>query len=225
LEKFSPTRINLLLLNTQISVLKSGARLLRSKRDALMKDFFRYIEECLDLRSRLNSQMKDSTRKLQFARAFLGDTIFSTAHASKRDISLDIKIKNVWGINIPEIEKKAFVRSMDARDISPIGEGMLATDTAKNFEKAVDAIVSIALSEIRLKRIGEEIKADTRRINALEELVMPYIRDNIKAIERVLEEREREGIYRLKRYKHVRGTGYFFCKKVACPFRSRAGKP
>ncbi|MEK7825972.1 MAG: V-type ATP synthase subunit D [Nitrospirota bacterium] len=201
MEKFSPTRINLLLLNTQLSVLKSGARFLRSKREALMKDFFRRIGECLELRSKLNSQLMDATYKLHLARAFLGDTIFSTAYASKRNISLDIKIKNVWGINIPDIEQKTFVRSIDARDISPIGEGTLATDTAKNFEKAVDAIVSIASSEIRLKRVGEEIRADTRRINALEELVMPSIQRNMNAIKNVLEEREREDIYRLKRFK------------------------
>ena len=126
------------------------------------------------------------------------------AYASKRDVSIDIRVKNIWGINIPEIDKKALVRSMDARDMSPVGEGALSMETAKDFEKAVDAVVAMASSEIRLKRLGEEIKADTRRINALEELVMPSIRYNIKAIERVLEEREREDIYRLKRFKKRR---------------------
>jgi len=201
MEKFSPARINLLFLNTQLSVLKSGVKLLRSKREALMKDFFKCVGECLELRSKLNSQIRDATYKLHLAKAFLGDTIYSTAYASKRDVSIDIKVKNIWGINIPEIEEKPFVRNMDAREISPIGEGVLATDTAKDFEKAVDSTVSIASKEIKLKRVGEEIRTDTRRINALEEIVMPSIRNGIKTIERVLEEREREDIYRLKRYK------------------------
>lgn len=204
LEKFAPTRINLLFLNAQLEKLKNGANLLRSKREALMKDFFKCIGECVELRSKLNSQLKDATYGLHLAKAFLGDAIFSTAYASKRDVSLDIKIKNVWGINIPDIEHRAFVRGIDARDISPIGEGTLATDAAKGFEKVLDAIVSIASSEIRLKRVGEEIRADTRRINALEEILMPSIQDGIKTIERVLEEREREDIYRLKRYKKRR---------------------
>ena len=65
----------------------------------------------------------------------------------------------------------------------------------------VDAVVTIASSEIRLKRVGEEIKVDTRRINALEEILTPSMQNGIKTIERVLEEREREDIYRLKRFK------------------------
>ena len=68
----------------------------------------------------------------------------------------------------------------------------------------VDAVVTIASSEIRLKRVGEEIKVDTRRINALEEILTPSMQNGIKTIERVLEEREREDIYRLKRFKRRR---------------------
>lgn len=201
MEKLSPTRINLLSLNSQLQVLSSGARLLKSKREALMKDFFKCMGECLDLRGKLNSQLKNATYELHLARAFLGDALYSTAYASKRDVSLDVKVKNIWGINVPAIEQKAFVRATDARDISPAGEGTLATQAAKGFERVLDAVVAIASCEIRLKRVGEEIRADTRKINALEEVLMPSIKNGIKAIERVLEEREREDIYRLKRYK------------------------
>lgn len=201
MEKLSSTRINLLLLKNRLLVLKSGAELLRGKREALMKDFFRCVGECMELRSKLNSELKDATYKLHLAKAFFGDALDSTAYASKRDVSLDIKIKNIWGINIPEIEQKAFVRNIDARDISPIGEGTLSIETVRDFEKVVDAVVAIASGEIRLKRVGEEIKADTRRINALEEIIMPSINKQIKAITEVLEEREREDIYRLKRFK------------------------
>jgi V/A-type H+-transporting ATPase subunit D len=204
MDKFSPTRINLLFLNTQLSVLKSGAKLLRSKRDALMKDFFRCVGECLALRTKLNSQMRDATYSLHLAKAFLGDAIYSTAYASKRDVSIDIKIKNIWGLNIPEIEEKVFVRNIEARDISPIGEGSLLIETARGFEKVLEDIVTIASSEIRLKRVGEEIKADMRIINALEEIIMPSLQHDMKTIERVLEEREREDIYRLKRFKRLR---------------------
>lgn len=201
MEKFAPTRINLLSLNAQFLTLKNGAKLLRTKRESLMKDFFGLVNNCLELRSRLNSQIKEAAQKLHFARAFLGDTIRSTAYASKRNISIDIKVKNVWGINIPEIEEQALVRNMDARDMSPIGETLLTIETIKSFEKTADAIVAIASSEIKLKRIGEEIKTDTRRINAIEDILMPSILHNIKNIKRILEEREREDIYRLKKHK------------------------
>lgn len=205
MEKSAPTRINLLSLKTQLQIAVNGAKLLRGKRDALMRDFFRLAGECLDLRSRLSLEIRDATYKLHLAKAFLGDTIHSTAYALKRDVDLAIKVKNIWGINIPEIEEKRFSRKLEARDMSPIGEGTLTIDAAKGFEKAADTIVSVASSEIRLSRIGEEIKADTRKINALEEILIPSIRQGIERIERVLEEREREDIFRLKRYKKRKG--------------------
>lgn len=201
MERFAATRINFLLLKTQIQIARNGVKLLRSKRDALMKDFFRVVGECLNLRSKLNQEVRDATYALHLAKAFLGDAICSTAYASKRDVSLNITVKNIWGINIPEIEKKTFVRSLEVRGISPVGEGWLAIETSKSYEKVIDAIVGVASSEIRLKRVGEEIKIDTRRINALEEIIIPALLYSIKNIERVLEEREREDIYRLKRYK------------------------
>ena len=49
MEKFSPTRINLLFLHSQLEKLKNGAKLLRSKREALMKDFFKCVEECVTM--------------------------------------------------------------------------------------------------------------------------------------------------------------------------------
>lgn len=204
MEKLSSTRINLLLLRTQLQALRNGAMFLRSKREALMKDFFKCAEECVGLRSKLNSQLKHAAYELHLAMAFLGGAIHSTAYASRRNISLDIKLKNLWGVNVPEIEQKAFVRNIDARDISPIGEGTLAIKTAKSFERAVDAIVSVASNEIKLKRVGDEIKLDTRRINAIDDILAPSILIGIKTIERVLEEREREDIYRLKRFKKRR---------------------
>lgn len=204
MERLSATRINLLHLKEELQILKDGDRLLRSKREALMKDFFRCAGECVEVRSRLNSQLREAVYKLHIAKAFAGDTIYSAAYASKRDISIDVRVKNVWGLNIPEIEKKAFVRNIDARDMSPIGEGGIVIETVRDFEKVIDNIVSAASSEIRLKRIGEEIKTDTRRINALEEIAMPSIQYSMKTIAGVLEEREREDIYRLKRYKKRR---------------------
>lgn len=201
MERFAAARINLLRLKNEVVTLKNGVRLLRSRREALMKDFFRCAGECLELRAKINSQLREAAYKLHIARAFLGDAIYPAAYALKRDISVDVRIKNVWGVNIPEIEEKAFVRNIEAMEFSPIGEGTLAIEAARDFEKVVDSIVSAASREIRLKRIGEEIKTDTRRINAHEEILIPYMQYNIKRIKGILEEREREDIYRLKRYK------------------------
>lgn len=204
MEKIAPTRQQLLGLKAQHDVIRKGLELLKSKREALMKEFFGIVEESLDLRRRLTELLNSAQRELERARAMTGFEIESFANAAKRVVSLNIQLKNVWGVNVPEIEETALTRSIEARDISPVGERAEFFDIARNFESISDLIVKIASKEVRLARVGEMIKSDTRKINAINEVMLPSIDSRIKTIEHVLEEREREDIFRLKRYKGKR---------------------
>jgi len=65
----------------------------------------------------------------------------------------------------------------------------------------VEALLEVAGTEITLRKIGEEIKKTTRRVNALEQVVIPRIRGEIRYIRDVLEQRAREDVFRLKRIK------------------------
>ncbi|MBI5491698.1 MAG: V-type ATP synthase subunit D [Deltaproteobacteria bacterium] len=204
----APTREQLLALRKQYDVIKKGLELLKSKREALMKEFFGIVEESIELRSSLTSLLNRAQRDLERARALNGDgAIESFAYAVKRDVSLNIKVRNIWGVFVPEIEETALRRSLEARDISPIGERAELMDVAKEFETAADLIARIASKEVRLTRLGEVIKSDTRKINAISEVILPSMHRRIKYIARVLEEREREEIFRLKRSKAKRQRG------------------
>ena len=86
-------------------------------------------------------------------------------------------------------------------DISPIGERADILDTARCFDKVVDLIVRMACGETTLGRVGEMIRADTRKINAIKEARLPALKADIRSIERTLEEREKEDIFRLKVFK------------------------
>jgi len=74
-------------------------------------------------------------------------------------------------------------------------------ESADHFEEVVAAILDVASTEITLRKIGEEIKKTTRRVNALEQVVIPRIRGEIRYIRDVLEQRAREDVFRLKRIK------------------------
>jgi V/A-type H+-transporting ATPase subunit D len=102
---------------------------------------------------------------------------------------------------VPKIETKDLRRRMDERGVSAIGESPWTMDVARRFEEVVTEIIDIASKETKLKMLGEEIKMTTRRVNALDELIIPEIMHKIRRISTVLEEREREDIYRLKRFK------------------------
>lgn len=201
LEKSAPTREQLLSLRRRHDVISKGLDLIKSKREALMKEFFGIVDESIRMRDELTSLLAMAQRGLERARAMNGVAVESFAYGAKRHTTLNIKARNVWGVFIPEIEEVSLARSLDAMDISPVGESAGVINTAREFEAAAELIVKIASREIRLTRIGEVIKSDSRKINAINEVILPSIKNRIKYIERVLEEREREEIFRLKRNK------------------------
>ncbi|MBI5562874.1 MAG: V-type ATP synthase subunit D [Deltaproteobacteria bacterium] len=204
MEKLAPTRQHLLALRTQTTVIRKGLDLLKSKREALMKEFFGIVEESVRLRAELTGALNKAQRDMEIARALYGPAVESFAHAVRREVSIDVKVENVWGLNVPEITETALTRTMEARDVSAIGESAMVMDVAREFEVVADFIVKIASKEARLQRVGEMIKADTRKINAIGEIMLPSMRRQMKSIERVLEEREREEVRRLKRIKAMR---------------------
>ncbi|MBI5886305.1 MAG: V-type ATP synthase subunit D [Deltaproteobacteria bacterium] len=201
MEKLAPTRQNLLGLRVQYAVIKKGLELLKSKREALMKEFFGIVEESVRMRAEFTGLLNKAQRDLEIARALHGPAVESFAHAVKRDVTIDITVENIWGLNVPSIAETALTRTLEARDVSIRGESAMVFGVAREFEVVADFIVKIASKEARLQRVGEMIKADTRKINAIGEIMMPSMRRRVKSIERVLEEREREEVFRLKRYK------------------------
>lgn len=204
MEKVAPTREQLLTLKRQHEVIRKGLDLLKSKREALMKEFFGIVEESIGMRNDLTGLLTKAERDLQVARALAGAEVESFANAAKREVSLAIKVKNIWGVFVPEIEETALVRTLEARDVSPVGERAQVIETARQFESAADLIVRIASREVRLTRLGEMIRSDTRKVNAISEVILPSLSRRIKYITRMLEEREREEIFRLKRNKAKR---------------------
>ena len=198
----TPTRSNLLALKGEKQLAAEGSSLLKNKRDALVKDFFRFVSDCVSLREQLEKDINGAMGTLVLAKAILGEeALRSFSFASKRDISLDMTVENIWGLGVPKIETKDLRRRMDERGVSAIGESPWTMDVARRFEEVVTEIIDIASRETKLKMLGEEIKMTTRRVNALDELIIPEIMHKIRRISTVLEEREREDIYRLKRFK------------------------
>lgn len=201
MEKSAPTRQQLLKLRARHDVIRKGLDLLKSRREALMKEFFNVVGESMDMREGLTKALGRAQRRLALASALDSEALDSFANAAKRYVSLEIKMMNIWGVNVPEIKEKPLIRSMRARDISPAGERAEVFDVARDFEAAADLIVKLSSKEAVLGRVGEAIRADTRKINAIQEVILPSIKGRIRDIKRVLEERERDDLFRLKRFK------------------------
>lgn len=185
-----------------------GAELLRSKREALASEFVRLTRGVIAGREQLATRLREATRALTLARALQGDeTLASLALAAAREIPLTIERRKVWGIPSPEVKGPQLVRASDARGASPVGWGLAAAEAARRHEEALETLIAISSQETRLKRLGEEIRKASRKINALEQVLIPGLDQEIARIEVALEEREREAIGRLKRFKASREGG------------------
>ena len=90
------------------------------------------------------------------------------------------------------------------RNVSPIGVSTRVQIAAQRFEQAMNLILDVASTEVLLRRIGNEIRKTTRRVNALEQILIPRLRAQMRYIRDTLEERAREDTFRLKRLKKAK---------------------
>jgi len=201
-ETISPTRMNLLQRQNQVKLAQQGVDLLKKKRDALVADFFNIVRRALAAREKLTKSAEQSYTLLGLTKAVEGrETLEAVALADPRRLEVGIETKNVWGTRIPTIATNDVRRSMLARNADPVSVSVRTIESADRFEDVVAALLEVAGTEITLRKIGEEIKKTTRRVNALEQVVIPRVRGEIRYIRDVLEQRAREDVFRLKRIK------------------------
>jgi V/A-type H+-transporting ATPase subunit D len=201
-EVISPTRMNLLQRRNQLRVAQQGVDLLKRKRDALVADFFKIVRHSLAARDQLAAACRDAYVMLTLAKAWEGrEALEAAAIPARRDLLIDIEIRNVWGTKIPEVAVVPVHRAMLERGQNPVATSARTMESTSNFEEVIAAILAVAATEIKLRKIGEEIKKTTRRVNALEQVVIPRLRGETRYIASVLEQRAREDVFRLKRIK------------------------
>jgi len=204
MEQINPTRMELIRKNAQIKLAEQGRDLLREKMDALIQEFFNIMESVSQSRGELERLADDAQHSLLIALAVDDPvTLKSASFATRRGITLDIKGKNIMGVPVPIIEKKRFVKGLMERGYSILGVSGRIDETAERYEAELDLIISLAETETSLRRIGSEIQMTRRRVNALEQVLIPELKRQAKYIEITIDEREREDLYRLKKVKKI----------------------
>jgi len=198
-ENIAPTRSNLLQRRDQAKLAVRGADLLKRKRDALVGEFFALVKSSLEARRELTEASREAYFALFLANAWDGPAaVSSLALAVDSELEIGLKVENIFGVKVPQVQPPTFD---DKLPFSPVGAGASTLEAAQQFRKMVEAINKVAATETRLRKIGEEIKKTNRRVNALEQLVIPGINYEIRHIQSVLEQRALEEVTTLKRIK------------------------
>lgn len=195
----SATRSELLIRKERIALTKAGYDLLDRKRLALLQEILRLQDEVVELAMQLQDLSAISRKSLARAEALIGEAgLSSAAMGKKHDLALDLVDSQVMGVHVPSIKVIDAQREFYDRDICIIGTSLVVDEAAESYEKNIEGILSLADGEIRLAKLMKEIQRTTRRLKALEHIIIPNLKEEFKFIETALEERERSEHFSLK---------------------------
>ncbi len=202
MENIKPTRMNLLSRRSQIKLANDGLLILRGKREALLKELVRRAVLLKNKQLEMHRRAREANAALAMARAVRGTPeVASQVGPGQRALQIEVNYEMIWGISLGTIACQGLVRAPHQRGISWMDYSTHISEAAMAAELLVEQLLECAPLEMQLKTLGEEVRRLGRRINAIEEYLIPRLRSEIDAISRVLDEREREERFRLKRVK------------------------
>ncbi len=201
----SATRMELTRLKGRLKTAVRGHKLLKDKRDELMKQFLDVVRENREVRQRVEEGLKQAHASFTVASALMSAEMLEQALLyPKQSVELGLTTKNIMSVNVPEYHFSTV--GGGAGDIYPYG---FAT-TSCELDGAVDALSSVFQDMLRLAQIekttqllAEEIEKTRRRVNALEYVMIPQTQESIKYISMKLEENDRNATTRLMKVKDM----------------------
>ncbi|MDT8307160.1 MAG: V-type ATP synthase subunit D [Anaerolineae bacterium] len=200
----STTRMELLEREAQIALASQGRDLLEQKRTALMKELLKTVDMVMERAEALQDAAARAHEALARAEAVAGvEAVEAASLAARSDLPLEVRTTTVMGVRVPDIEQRRVARPRSGRGYSYVGTSLTVDEAAEAFETEVYTIIRLAESELRLTRLAEEIQRTSRRLNALDHLLIPRLKAERDRIQTALDERERADHYRLKLMKRI----------------------
>ena len=202
LKDVKPTRSELINTKKKIKLSQNGYKILKMKRDGLIMEFFKVLEEAKDSRGALLEKYARAQEMMAIANTIEGSIgVKAAAFSVRENPDITLRSKNIMGVVVPEIESSKVRKGIAERGYGVIGTTPVIDDTAKAFEELVEAIIQSAEIETTMKRLLDEIESTKRRVNALEFKVIPELTEARDFIKMRLDEMEREELFRLKKIK------------------------
>ncbi|MHB8587199.1 MAG: V-type ATP synthase subunit D [Thermoplasmatota archaeon] len=206
LKDVKPTRSQLIELKKRINLSRKGHKLLKMKRDGLILEFFKMLEQAKKLRSELGVQNERAVERVHVARAVEGSVALrSAAQAVTQSPTIELGRRNLMGVVVPTIKASGVRQPLLSRGYGIIGTSPRVDEAADAYETLLESVISAAEIETSMKKLLDEIEKTKRRVNALEFKVIPELEQAREFIRLRLEEMERENIFRLKRIKAKSG--------------------
>ncbi len=201
----NPTRMELTRLKKKLSTAIRGHKLLKDKRDELMRQFLDLVRENKVLREKVEKGIEEANKNFVLAGALMQDEVLNAALlAPKQSVSVEAGRKNVMSVEIPVFEYKT--RLADENDIYSYGYAFTSgdlDDAVKSLSDVFPDMLRLAECEKSCQLMAAEIEKTRRRVNALEHVMIPQTQESIKYITMKLDENERSTQIRLMKVKDM----------------------
>ncbi len=201
----TPTRMELTRLKRKLITTRRGHKLLKDKRDELMRQFMDMVRENMALRKKVEAGMEAANKNFVLAKSTMSDEAVNVAFmATKQEVSLEVSDKNIMSVEIPVFEYQT--RTDDENDIYSYGFAFTSgdlDDAVKSLSDLLPDMLKLAEVEKACQLMAAEIEKTRRRVNALEHVLIPETEANIKYISSKLDENERSTQIRLMKVKDM----------------------
>ena len=201
----NPTRMELTRLKRKLATATRGHKLLKDKRDELMRQFLERVRENRRLRRQVEEGIRQANATFMLARAAMQDQALNTALlAPKQEIRLECQVENVMSVEVPKFT--FHTRTPQEGDMFPYGFAF----TSGDLDDAIGALSQVFPAMLRLAELEKscqlmaaEIEKTRWRFNALEHVMIPQLRETIQYISMKLDENERSTQVRLMKVKDM----------------------
>ena len=201
IEGINPTRMELLEIRKKLILAEKGHKLLEEKRDALVEKFFGIIDSRASLNDEINENLKNAYSDLIQAQMILGENkVIENSYLIENIGEIEFGNDNIMGVKIPKLNIEKV--NQIVKPIYSFAETCSKLDDSqKKFYNTTLKLLKLSDLEGKIKSLAIEIEKTKRRVNVLENNLIPKLKTTRKYIEMQLEEREREDFFRRKRIK------------------------
>lgn len=201
----NPTRMELTRLKQKLVSLRRGHKILKDKRDELMRQFLLLVKENKELRIKVENAVKEANKHMVLAGATMSKEEMDIAFMMPvQKVSLDVKKKVIMSVDVPSYELK--LKSPDKSDVYSYGFAFTSGEldaSVKTLSDILPDMLRLAEVEKTCQLLSAEIERTRRRVNALEYVLIPEHEETIKYITMKLDENERSNIARLMKVKDM----------------------
>ena len=201
----NPTRMELTRLKGRLKTAQRGHKLLKDKRDELMRQFLILLRQNQALRAKVEAGLESANAAFTVASAVMSPDVLEQALLyPKQHVELEVQLQNVMSVYVPNYQFQA--QTSDLSDIYPYGFAQTSgelDDALANLASVFHDMLELAQVEKSVQLMAREIEKTRRRVNALEHVMIPDYLEKIRYISMKLDENERGATARLMKVKDM----------------------